>query len=495
MAAVIGSVTGHDAQRRVRFGSVEPAIFVILSQLDPLICVVTLLACALGFGGKLTPAIGGVAALTFIVSSRVFRKRTSDIDTSASLSSEFGRILFEWACVVGVLLFGAFLFKVGAQFSRVMMLTWFAVTPLCLEAVHLARVRTRWLIAHSGRAPRYLIIGANSVGFELFRRLPKGGFLGFFDFRSPDRVAQVIDPAQFAGHCKDVAEFARTHGVTSIYIALPLSNVPRIGDMVRELRDTTASIYFVPDVFAFDLIQGRLVEINGMPALSVCDTPFHGTDAVLKLVGLALLLTFLGIGVIANLLIAYVVAQVMAALSSSGRRLLMLLVGLAVKLTSGGPVLFRQRRYGLNGEEILVYKFRTMNVCEDGAVVRQAAKDDQRVTWLGRWLRRTSIDELPQLLNVLQGKMSVVGPRPHAIAHNEQYRKLISGYMIRHKVRPGMTGWAQVNGLRGETKTLETMSERVRYDLEYLRNWSPWLDIKILARTLAIVVRDQKNAH
>jgi putative colanic acid biosynthesis UDP-glucose lipid carrier transferase len=136
-----------------------------------------------------------------------------------------------------------------------------------------------------------------------------------------------------------------------------------------------------------------------------------------------------------------------------------------------------------------------MTVCEDGAVVRQAAKNDQRVTWLGRWLRRTSIDELPQLLNVLEGKMSVVGPRPHAVAHNELYRKLICGYMIRHKVRPGMTGWAQVNGLRGETETLEKMSERVRYDLEYLRNWSPLLDLKILAMTFAIVVRDQKNAH
>jgi putative colanic acid biosynthesis UDP-glucose lipid carrier transferase len=210
-----------------------------------------------------------------------------------------------------------------------------------------------------------------------------------------------------------------------------------------------------------------------MPALSVCDTPFHGTDAVLKRV--------------TDIMVAALAAIVLTPL--------MLLVGLAVKLTSGGPVLFRQRRYGLNGEEILVYKFRTMNVCEDGDLVRQAAKDDQRVTWLGRWLRRTSIDELPQLLNVLEGKMSVVGPRPHAIAHNELYRKLISGYMIRHKVRPGMTGWAQVNGLRGETKTLEEMSERVRYDLEYLRSWSPWLDIKILAMTLAVVVRDQKNAH
>jgi Undecaprenyl-phosphate glucose phosphotransferase len=472
LAAVIGSVTGRDGQRRVRFGSVEPAIVVILGQLDPLICVVTLLACIFAYGGKLTAPISGVAAFTFIVSSRVFRARNRDSDTTASLSSVFARILFEWACVVGVLVFAAFIFKVGAEFSRLMMLTWFAVTPLCLQGAHVARVRTQWLIAHSGRAPRYLIIGANSVGFELFRRLPKSGFLGFFDFRSPDRVAQVIDPTQFAGHCKDVAEFARTHGVTSIYIALPLSNVPRIGEMVRELRDTTASIYFVPDVFAFDLIQGRLVEINGMPALSVCDTPFHGTDAALKLV------TDIAVAALALLVLSP----------------LMLLVALAVKLTSRGPVLFRQRRYGLNGEEILVYKFRTMTVCEDGAVVRQAAKDDQRVTWLGRWLRRTSIDELPQLLNVLEGKMSVVGPRPHAIAHNELYRKLISGYMIRHKVRPGITGLAQVNGLRGETETLEKMSERVRFDLEYLRHWSPWLDLKIILKTVWVIARD-RNAY
>jgi len=269
-----------------------------------------------------------------------------------------------------------------------------------------------------------LIIGANSVGFELFRRLPRKGFLGFFDFRSVDRLPDTIDPAHLVGHCKDVAEFARTHGVSSIYIALPLSNVPRIGEMVRELRDTTASIYFVPDVFAFDLVQGRLVEINGMPAISVCDTPFHGMDAVMKRA------TDVALASGALLLLAPV----------------MLLIGLAVKLTSAGPVLFRQRRYGLNGEEIQIYKFRSMTVCEDGTVVNQVRKGDQRVTPLGRILRSTSLDELPQLLNVLEGKMSVVGPRPHAVAHNELYRKLINGYMIRHKVRPGITGWAQVNG-------------------------------------------------
>jgi putative colanic acid biosynthesis UDP-glucose lipid carrier transferase len=173
---------------------------------------------------------------------------------------------------------------------------------------------------------------------------------------------------------------------------------------------------------------------------------------------------------------------------------LMLLIGLAVKLTSKGPVFFRQRRYGLNGEEIMVYKFRSMTVCEDGAIVTQAKKGDQRVTPLGRILRSSSLDELPQLLNVLEGKMSVVGPRPHAVSHNELYRKLISGYMIRHKVRPGITGLAQVNGLRGETETVEKMRERVRYDLEYLSHWSPWLDVKIICRTLWVIARDQ-NAY
>jgi putative colanic acid biosynthesis UDP-glucose lipid carrier transferase len=171
---------------------------------------------------------------------------------------------------------------------------------------------------------------------------------------------------------------------------------------------------------------------------------------------------------------------------------LMAMIAIAVKVTSRGPILFRQRRYGLNGESINVYKFRSMTVCEDGAVVAQATRDDARITSLGKFLRRTSLDELPQLLNVLQGKMSLVGPRPHAIAHNEMYRKLISGYMIRHKVRPGITGWAQVNGLRGETDTVEKMSARVKFDIDYLNSWSPWLDIKILLRTVMLVVRDEK---
>jgi putative colanic acid biosysnthesis UDP-glucose lipid carrier transferase len=474
VAAVVGSVTGSlagaDAQKRVRYGSVEPAILALLKQLDPLIAVLTLVGVELAYGAHFSRSLAALAVLTFLVASYVFNRSRRHSDLARSpVSTIYSRIFLEWSCVVAILLFTAFAFKATALFSRIELTTWFMATPIALCLAHVLRQRAHGMLANSAYAPRYIIVGANAVGFELHRRLPRRGFMGFFDFRSAERLAKVIDPEQLVGHCKDIAQFARVHGVTTIYIALPLSNVPRIGEMVRELRDTTASIYFVPDVFAFDLIQARLVEINGMPALSVCDTPFHGMDAVLKRA------TDLAVGTLALLFAAP----------------LMLLAAIAVKLTSRGPVLFRQRRYGLNGEEIIVYKFRSMTVCEDGPIVTQATEDDHRVTPIGRILRRTSLDELPQLFNVLQGKMSLVGPRPHAIAHNELYRKLISGYMIRHKVRPGITGLAQVNGLRGETKTLERMQERVRYDLEYLSHWSPWLDLRIIVRTLGVLWRDR----
>ena len=477
MAAVIEPAgpagPGTQQTQRIRFGSVEPALLAVMKQLDPLVVVLCLLGCVVAHGGPYSPALGAVCILAFITSGRVFRRAQRAEQYGGSPTRlTFTRIVLEWAAVICILLLAGFAFKVTEQFSRATMFTWFAITPFALYAAHAARLRARWLIANSDYGPTYLIIGANSVGFELFRRLPQKGFLGFFDFRSADRLPDTIDPAHLVGHCKDVAEFARARGVTSIYIALPLSNVPRIGEMVRELRDTTASVYFVPDVFAFDLIQGRLVEINGMPAISVCDTPFYGINAVSKRVT-DIILASIGVLLLAPVLV---------------------LIAIAVKLTSRGPVLFRQRRYGLNGEEIIVYKFRSMTVCEDGPVVTQATKTDNRVTPLGRILRSTSLDELPQLFNVLKGTMSVVGPRPHAVAHNELYRKLINGYMIRHKVRPGITGLAQVNGLRGETETIEKMRERVRFDLEYLSHWTPWLDLKIIFRTLWVMARDQ-NAY
>jgi putative colanic acid biosynthesis UDP-glucose lipid carrier transferase len=451
----------------VRVGSVEPALVALLEMLKPLVTVLTLVASALACGERLTPSVAGVGVLTFIIASLFMRTpqvRAFDILHARTYS----RILLQWGAVVALLLFLGFAFKVTALFSRLLMLSWFLTTPVALFIVHALGARARTALRSGASGPRYIIVGANNVGFELFRRLPQSGFLGFFDFRSADRVSQIIDADKLAGHCKDVADFARVNGVTEIYIALPMSNVPRIGEMVRQLRDTTASIYFLPDVFAFDMVQGRLVDINGMPALSVCDTPFHGMDAVLK-----------------RAFDIVVAGSALAILAPP-----MLAIAIGVKLSSRGPVLFRQRRYGLHGEEINVYKFRSMTVCEDGGVVTQARREDRRITRFGGFLRRTSLDELPQLLNVLQGRMSLVGPRPHAIAHNEQYRKLICGYMIRHKVRPGITGWAQVNGLRGETETVDKMSQRVKFDIDYLNNWSLWLDIRIIARTALLVLRD-----
>jgi putative colanic acid biosynthesis UDP-glucose lipid carrier transferase len=258
-----------------------------------------------------------------------------------------------------------------------------------------------------------------------------------------------------------------------IYVTLPMASQPRIMKLLDELHDTTASVYFVPDIFIFDLIQGRLDTIGGIPVLAVCETPFCGMNGVIKRASDIILAT----------LILIIISPVLLAIAAG------------VKLTSPGPALFRQRRYGLDGREIVVYKFRSMTVAEDGAVVTQATKNDSRVTPFGAFMRRTSLDELPQFINVLQGRMSIVGPRPHAVAHNEMYRKLVKSYMVRHKVRPGITGWAQVNGLRGETETVDKMKARIEYDLDYLRHWSLRLDLQIIWRTIFVVLKKQETAY
>jgi putative colanic acid biosysnthesis UDP-glucose lipid carrier transferase len=251
-----------------------------------------------------------------------------------------------------------------------------------------------------------------------------------------------------------------------------MASQARILALLKGLGDTTASVYFVPDVFMLDLIGARIDTVAGLPVLAVCDSPLQGSQQWIKRAS--------------DLAIASAAIVLTAPL--------MLAIAAAIALTSPGPVIFRQRRYGLDGAEIQVWKFRSMTVAEDGEQVRQAQRNDTRVTTVGRFIRRTSLDELPQLFNVLQGTMSVVGPRPHAVAHNQMYRRLIQGYMLRHKVKPGITGLAQVHGARGETDTLEKMQNRIRYDLEYLRNWSIGLDLGILVRTVWVVLRDP-NAY
>jgi putative colanic acid biosynthesis UDP-glucose lipid carrier transferase len=385
------------------------------------------------------------------------------------------RLVFEWSLLGGILLFLAFALKASQFYSQTVLLTWFATTPVMLVAAgQISRTLIRHKRLNDAKSRTYIIVGANEVGQELARRLAKtsaAGFSGYFDDRSIDRLPGVLE-TQLLGSLAEVYSFAQRNAIQAVYIALPVWRSPRMIELVSQLRDTTASVYIVPDLSAFELIQARFVDIDGIPAVSICDTPFQGHCAVIKR-STDLVIATLALAMLSPLMIAS---------------------ALAIKLTSRGAVLFKQRRYGLDGEEILVYKFRSMTVCEDGAQVAQAKRNDRRITKIGAFLRRTSLDELPQLLNVVQGTMSLVGPRPHAVAHNEQYRKLIDGYMIRHKIRPGMTGWAQVNGLRGETETIEKMQKRVEFDLDYLRQWSLWLDLKILARTALAVTRDP-NAY
>jgi putative colanic acid biosynthesis UDP-glucose lipid carrier transferase len=246
----------------------------------------------------------------------------------------------------------------------------------------------------------------------------------------------------------------------------------RIRHLLQQLADTTASVYLVPDFFVFELLHARWTDINGLPVVSVFENPFYGVDGMLKR----------GCDV--------ALASVCLAIAA----LPMLVIAALVKMTSPGPVFFRQRRYGLDGREILVWKFRSMRVCENGPQVHQAKKQDPRVTPVGAFLRRTSLDELPQLFNVLEGSMSLVGPRPHASAHNEHYRRLIPGYMLRHKVKPGITGLAQVRGFRGETDSLDKMASRIQCDLQYIREWTLWLDVRILLETVRVVV-SRENAY
>jgi putative colanic acid biosynthesis UDP-glucose lipid carrier transferase len=331
-------------------------------------------------------------------------------------------------------------------------------------------------MAAEGMQKTAVIAGANELGRKLAARLradPLLGirFAGYFDDRAPGRLQSIV-PRENLGSLTALADYARANPIDVIYIALPMASQPRILKLLEDLRDTTTSIYFVPDIFVADLIQARVGSIGGLPVVAVCESPFYGFNGVVKRIS------------------DFVLAAIILLLVSP----LMIAIAAGVKLSSRGPVLFKQRRYGLDGKRIVVYKFRSMSVTEDGDMVRQATRDDTRVTKFGGFLRRTSLDELPQFINVLQGRMSIVGPRPHAVAHNEMYRKLIRGYMIRHKVKPGITGLAQVNGLRGETQTVEKMKARIDYDLSYLRNWSLLLDLQIILKTIVVVLQKQ-NAY
>ncbi len=416
-----------------------------------------------------------LAVLTFILTLTVYREIVAASPSVARRPRDFlQRSLTTWTIVVGCLAVAGFALKYGAVFSRRVLLTWAVVTPLLIAASqYWAYV---FLTKNAARTRKVVIAGVS----DLSRRLAKAisehrtnglELIGWFDDRSQDRVAASDNSeSKLLGRLQDLPGYVRAHNIDVIYIAVPIRREERTRLLLDELHDTTASIYFVPDIFVFDLIQSRADVIDGIPVLALCETPFVGVNGLVKR--------------ISDLTLASLLILLTAPV--------MLAVAVGVAMTTSGSIIFKQRRYGLDGREIVVYKFRSMSASDDGSVVRQAQRDDQRITTFGRFIRKYSLDELPQLINVIQGRMSLVGPRPHAVAHNEEYRHLIKGYMIRHKVAPGITGLAQVRGYRGETKTVEDMRARVDSDLEYLRRWSLALDIKILALTVLRVFKDSK---
>lgn len=459
-------------QRQLFEPRVAPAT-ALMALIDPLVTIGVLLACVALYGVRFD---GAYLILVLVVFSLTFPGSAPGTIGGGALARE---VLTSWGTTVGLLLFIGWATRTLESFDPRALLAWLVATPVARFATHAAVPRLMLRVLAANGAQRVAVVaGASDLGRTLVAQLRDHPLLGirvagFFDDRGPARTAHAVSgSAPLLGTLDQLAEYTQSHRVDLIYITLPMASQPRIMRLLDQLHDTTASIYFVPDIFVFDLIQARIETIGGIPVASVCETPFSGFNGFVKRAS------------------DIVLASVALLLVSP----LLLAIAIAVKLSSPGPVLFRQRRYGLDGREIHVYKFRSMTVTEDGGHIQQATRDDRRVTRVGALLRRYSLDELPQFINVLQGRMSVVGPRPHAVAHSEMYRKLIKGYMIRHKVKPGITGWAQVNGFRGETRTLDRMESRIAYDLAYLRHWSLQLDLWIVLKTLLVVVND-RNAY
>src|ERR1700733_1168835 len=428
-----------------------------------IIAVASLYAVLHAYGVRVDQSYHSMAALVGLLTLLLPRPpRTLQSQLlSNSLPMALG-VMARWIAMLCALLAIGYATKFSAHYSRRAVFTWAVLGPalIVLTTLVLQELMRRYLRDPSN-ARKAVLAGCTESSLALVKRLRQSAefgltVAGFFDDRGRERL-NIDQEVQLLGPLNHLAAYVRAQKIDVIFIALPVRQVARVMELINQLRDTTASIYYLPDIIVFDLIQARSISIGGIPALSMCETLFFGYRAIAKRT------TDVLISAAALLLAAP----------------LMIAIGILVRLSSPGPIIFRQRRYGLNGEEIIVYKFRTMTVTDDGATIVQATKHDPRMTRIGRFLRRYSLDELPQLINVLEGPMSLVGPRPHAVAHNEHYRKLISGL-------------AQVNGLRGETRNIEQMEQRIRFDLEYLRTWSLRLDLEILLKTILCVFNDAK---
>jgi putative colanic acid biosysnthesis UDP-glucose lipid carrier transferase len=451
-------------------------VTMFIRRLLPAVTAMLMLrVCMVAFGVPMTEAYVALLIITGLLAVILFPPLNGDEFHTAE--SGWGRAistLFSWLSLFATLLFLAYVTKTSERYSRAVLISWLVFTPIMILAgrMLLAAIMSHLLV--SSRSKRHAIIaGVNPIALSLAHQIldtPDFGLVvdGFFEDRSRERLG-VDGKLSIRGSLSELPDFVRRNRTDIIFIAMPIKNVQRVTELLDDLHDTTASVYFVPDVHVFDLIQCRTVNINGIPAVALCETPFYGLRGVTKR-AFDIAISLFALVVLSPIFIG---------------------TAIAIKLTSDGSVFFKQRRYGLDGREIVVYKFRTMKVSEDEGTVRQATRNDTRLTPIGGFLRRHSIDELPQFFNVLQGRMSIVGPRPHAVTHNEEYRKIIKGYMVRHKVAPGITGLAQINGLRGETESVEKMQQRVELDLEYLRRWSLGLDMRIIVKTAKAVFSDR----
>jgi len=384
-----------------------------------------------------------------------------------AFAKELFQLLIVWFYVVVGLLLIAFITKTTTEYSRLAVTTWFILAPLAMGFSRFVIRNVLYSARKKGWNTRSAaIVGANEQGIQFANNLNDASwmgikFLGFFDDRELERI-NLEGIVKIEGNLDDLIERARNGQIDSIYITMPFKAESRTQYLISRLSDTTVSLYYVPDFDALDILHGSWLTMGNSPVVSIFESPYQGVDGWLKRLE----------DVVLASLILFIIA------------IPMLIISVSIKLTSPGPVIFKQRRYGVNGHEIEVWKFRSMTVCDDNDDdIKQAQRCDVRITRLGGFLRRTSLDELPQFLNVLKGDMSIVGPRPHAVAHNELYRGEIYRYMMRHKVKPGITGWAQVNGWRGETDTMDKMEKRIEYDLEYIRNWSLFFDMKIFFLT------------
>lgn len=378
---------------------------------------------------------------------------------------EINKIIVGCMTVYFTLFFILYFLDISHCVSRKIFFYWMIIWPAFLSLGRIIiRLILRRLRKKGLNTKKTIIVGANDVGEELARLImqnPWSGMqlLGYFDDNiNQNKMISVL------GRLDQIVQFISDHHVDIVYISLSMNEQSKLHDVLRSLSNSTVSIFFVPDFFFVDLmIGGHLTYFENFPVIALQESPIIGINRFVKRL-FDILVSLLALILLSPLILCIV---------------------MALKITNSSQIFFKQWRYGLNGQPIQIFKFKTMTTSEDGYCFKQTTKNDPRVTRLGAFLRRNSLDELPQLLNVLMGDMSLVGPRPHPVAMNEAYRKLVPGYMLRHKVKPGITGLAQINGFRGETDTLDKIESRLKYDIEYIRNWSLWNDIMILFKTVS----------